>query len=145
MDPRVKTPATDLEKQFLVSMQCYEGLQQIRATRAQTRRLREQLKTAWERDREGNLREAIGALDRKVADLEGNVTPRGRPDFIRSGDSRPTLARLSGDLGALMSLVQGADVAPTTQAMAAVDTSSKALGADDSLDGAENEGVEIRQ
>ncbi len=127
MDPRVKTPPTDLEKQFLVSMQCYEGLQQIRDTRAKTRLLREQLKTTRERAGEGDLREALGTLDRKVADLEGNLTPRGRPDFIRSGDTRPTLAKLSGDLSAVMSLVQGADAAPTTQAIAASDTSSKAL------------------
>lgn len=108
-------------------MRCYEGLQQIHTTRAQTRQLRDQLKRARERAGEGNLRAALGALDRKVADLEGNFGPRGRPGMIRNEDAPPTLAKLSGDLSALMNLVQGADMTPTTQAMAAFDTASKAL------------------
>jgi hypothetical protein len=127
MDPRVKALEADLEKQVLISMRCYEGTQQIRATVAQTRRLRDQLKTARERAGEGDLRETLGALDRKVAALEGNFSPRGRPGMFRSEDTPPTLARISGDLGAVMSLVQGADQAPTTQALAAFDTSIKTL------------------
>ena len=127
MDPRVKTPEADLEKQFLISMRCYEGAKQIRATLARTRQLREQLKTARERAGEGDLREALGALDRKVAALEGNPSPRGRPGMFRSDDAPPTLAKLSGDLSALMNLVQGADRPPTTQAMAAFDISAKSL------------------
>ncbi|HZV03598.1 MAG TPA: hypothetical protein VE999_00780, partial [Gemmataceae bacterium] len=127
MDPRVKTPAADLEKQFLISMQCYEGVRQIRTTLAQTRQLRDRLKAARERAGGGDIREALNALDRKVAALEGTFSPRGRPGLMRSEDTRPTLAKLSGDLSAVMSLVQGADRTPTTQAMAAADGSSKAL------------------
>jgi photosystem II stability/assembly factor-like uncharacterized protein len=127
MDPRVKTPAAGLEEQFLVSMRCYEGVRQIRATLAQTRRLRDQLKKARERVGEGELSGAIDTLDRKVAALEGNFSPRGRPGPIRNEDARPTFARLSGDLSAVMRLVQGADIPPTLQAMAAFDISTKAL------------------
>jgi photosystem II stability/assembly factor-like uncharacterized protein len=127
MDPRVQTPAADLEKQFLISMQCYDGLQQIRATRAQTRQLRDQLETARERASEGDLRAALAALDRKAADLEGTFMPRGRPGLIRNEDARPTLGKLSGDLSAVMGLVQGADMTPTSQAMAAFERSSQAL------------------
>jgi hypothetical protein len=127
MDPRVKTPAADLEKQFLISMQCYEGVQQIRTTLAQTRPFRDQLRKARERAGEGDLREALNALDRKVAALEGTFSPRGRPGPMRNVDTRPTLARLSGDLSAVMSIVQGVDRIPTTQAMAAAETSTQAL------------------
>jgi hypothetical protein len=127
MDPRVQTPAAELEKQFLVSMRCYEGVRQIRATLAQTRHLREQLKTARECAGEGDLSGAIDNLDRKVAALEGNFSPRGRPGPIGNEDSRPTFAKLSGDLSAVMRLVQGADMPPTLQAMAAFDISTKAL------------------
>jgi hypothetical protein len=62
-----------------------------------------------------------------VAALEGNFSPRGRPGLIRNEDARPTLAKLSGDFSAVMRLVQGADMTPTVQAMAAFDITSKAL------------------
>jgi photosystem II stability/assembly factor-like uncharacterized protein len=127
MDPRVKTPAADLEKQSVISMQCYEGLQQIRAARAQIRQLRDQLKKARERAGEEDLRTALAAFDRKVTDLEGNLVPRGRPGMTRNEDAPPTLGRLSGELSAVMNLVQGADMTPTTQAIVAFDTSTKAL------------------
>jgi photosystem II stability/assembly factor-like uncharacterized protein len=127
MDPRVKTPAADLEKQFLISMQCYEGVQQIRTTLGQTRQFRDQLKKALERAGQEDVREALGALDRKVAALEGTFSPRGRPGPMRIADTRLTLAKLSGDLSAVMSLVQGVDWIPTTQAMAAAETSIQTL------------------
>jgi photosystem II stability/assembly factor-like uncharacterized protein/lysophospholipase L1-like esterase len=127
MDPRVKTPAGDLEKQFQISMRCYEDVKQIRATLAQTRQLRDQLKTARERAGEGGLRETLADLDRRVAALEGTFSLRGRPGMMRSEDARPTFARVSGELSALMNLVQGADMSPTTQAIAAFDLSSKTL------------------
>ena len=47
--------------------------------------------------------------------------------MFRSDDAPPTLARLSGDLSAVMNLVQGADMPPTKQAMAAFDSSTKSL------------------
>lgn len=127
MDPRVKASTADLEKQFLISMQCYESLQQIRATGTQTRQLRDQLKTARESAGKGDLSAVLSALDRKVADLEGSFAQRGRPGLVRNPDARPTLARLSGDLSTVMNLVQGADAPPTTQAIAALDATSKAL------------------
>jgi photosystem II stability/assembly factor-like uncharacterized protein len=127
MDPRVQTPAADLEKQFLISMRCYEGARQIRATLAQTRRLRDQLKMARERAGEGDLSETLGSLDRKVAALEGNFSPRGRPGLIRNENAQPTLAKLSGDLSVVMRLVQGADMPPTVQAMAAFDIATRAI------------------
>jgi hypothetical protein len=127
MDPRVQTPAADLQKQFLISMQCYGGLQQIRAARMQIRQLRDKLKAARERAGEGDLPTALAALYRKVVDLEGNFASRVRPGLVQSEDAPPTLARLSGELSAVMNLVQGADRAPTTQARTALDTSTKTL------------------
>jgi photosystem II stability/assembly factor-like uncharacterized protein len=119
MDPRVKAPAADLEQQFQTSMKCYQSVQQIRATLVRTGQLREQIKTVRQRAGQGDLSEALGALDRKIAALEGTAAARGRPGMMRNADARPTFNNISGTLGALMSLVQGADAAPTTQARAA--------------------------
>ncbi len=117
MDPRVKTPLAGLEQQFMLSMQCYVGMQRAYQVREEARKLREQLKGLRERAGQGSLTKAIMALDQKVAALVGNE----RPLFFRRsrGSEKASLARLSGELSALLEVLQGADAAPTTQAVKA--------------------------
>src|SRR5262249_33716060 len=63
MDPRVKTPVEGLARQFGLSMQVYEGLQQIHEAREEARKLRAQLKALQDRAGQGELANAIAALD----------------------------------------------------------------------------------
>jgi photosystem II stability/assembly factor-like uncharacterized protein len=88
MDPRVRTPVTDLAVQFEQSMNVYEALQRNRTALDSVR--------------------AQGG-DRARTELEGSLT------------------RLNGELTTLLNLLQGADVAPTTQAQRAVDDRISAL------------------
>jgi hypothetical protein len=115
MDPRVKTSALGLNQQFTLSKQMYDGmveaqkaLQDLRALRAKT---------------------AGTPLDARLAALEGQAGGgRGGPPAAASpGDVRETLTGIGASLGALMNQLQGADVAPTTQLVAAVTQRRAAL------------------
>ena len=125
MDPRVKTPPADLEKQFQISMRCYDGVKRARAALDGLRSLRTQLKTVAGPNA---LKEAAAALDAKAAALEGRAGLRGRRGPMADEDGGPNLNRVSGELNTVMHLVQEADTTPTTQAVAAAERSAKALG-----------------
>ncbi len=122
MDPRVKTPAAELQRQFDVSQglagairRDHEALQQLRGVRARLKAVRE---------RAGGLAGEVDALDKALAGVEGTAGgffgggAAGGPD---------TLARLIGQLQQLYELVQDVDAAPTSQALAAVEERRKAL------------------
>ncbi|MFN7946285.1 MAG: glycoside hydrolase [Blastocatellia bacterium] len=121
MDPRVTTAPAGIAKMHEVAMRCYDSIARIRTTQAEIRKLREQLKSAREQaERAGASAtvSAIAELDKKVAAMEGRSA--GLDAF--GGSSRePGLAGLSFNFLSLMNLVEGADVAPTTQALAASD------------------------
>jgi photosystem II stability/assembly factor-like uncharacterized protein len=125
MDPRVKTPPEGLAQQHALSMQCYEGMRQVRRTLEQVRGLRARVKDLREHVPAGPRAEALAALDQKAAALEGQGPGPGRRG--RGGPGAPSLNRLHGELGALLSLLQGADAPPTTQAVAAAVELEKSL------------------
>jgi hypothetical protein len=83
MDPRVKTPPEGLARQFTLSMQCYEGVRKSREALEQIRALRAELKSLGDRAKQSTLAEAIAALDRKAAAIEGSASAGGRE---RPGD-----------------------------------------------------------
>jgi photosystem II stability/assembly factor-like uncharacterized protein len=121
MDPRVTTPPAGIAKMYEISMRCYEGIVKTRSAQAEIRKLHDQLRALKEKAGQGTTAEAIAALDKKAAGVEGagGLGPRG------GGASG--LARLAGDLLSVMNLVEGADAAPTTQAAAASDALQKSL------------------
>jgi photosystem II stability/assembly factor-like uncharacterized protein len=122
MDPRVTTPAADIAKQFELALRCYEGIGKIRAAQAEVRNLRAQL--AALKERAGAVAGAIAELDRKAAAFEGRSAGI---DAFGVSSREPGLAGLSNNLLALMNIIDGADVAPTTQAVAASDDLQKTL------------------
>jgi photosystem II stability/assembly factor-like uncharacterized protein len=146
MDPRVNTPLASLEKQFELSLQCYHGMQEAHQASEAARKLREQLKTLRElltktnkdaKDSDSSpssdsphqsISKAIESFDEKLADLLGQERPR-RGGFRRrsAGQEAANLSRLSGDLGTLLEILQGADAAPTTQAVSACTDAKKNL------------------
>ncbi len=127
MDPRVKTAPADLERQFSISMQCYESIKQINAAVAQVRRLREQLKSAKDRAGEGELTDAIVALETKAAALEGSGGRRRGRRSPADGNAEPNFAGLSGECNSIMQLLQESDMPPTATAVAAAEESAKKL------------------
>ncbi len=125
MDPRVKTPAEGLARQFELSRQCYEGMRQVREALGGVQKLRAQVRELRAKAKERELADALAELDKRVGELEGTGRRRGeRP----AGDARePTLARLGGELRHLLDVLQGADATPTTQAVAGCAETQKAL------------------
>src|SRR5207249_692281 len=115
MDPRVKAQIEELVQQFALSMGCYNGMRQARAALTEVRGLRAKLKESRTKTEDKALIEALGELDRKAALLEG--AERRRRERPAEASPEPTLARLAGEQERLMELLQGADVAPTTQAV----------------------------
>jgi photosystem II stability/assembly factor-like uncharacterized protein len=117
MDPRVRTAPADLSQQFTLSKQLYDDIVATGAVLEQVRSMRKQLHDLKDQG-------AVAALDQKAAELEGAGPParRGVPE------GPDTLTSVSASLGFLMELLQEADVAPTSQAVAAVAGRRAALG-----------------
>jgi photosystem II stability/assembly factor-like uncharacterized protein len=132
MDPRVKTPPEGLAQQFAIATACYEGNRKAQASLEQIRSLRTQLRTLREKagDEKTPLSEALAAMAEKLAALEG-ASPQGRRGgFGRGGGGGDmSFGRLSGQLLALLQVVEGADATPTTQVVAASEELQKSLAA----------------
>jgi photosystem II stability/assembly factor-like uncharacterized protein len=111
MDPRVKSSAEDLHRQFELETMItaaihhdYQALQQIRS-------LRQQLGGVKDRTTERSLQDLNTALDQKLQELEGKEegatylsTPQGK-----------SLSRLNVGLTTLLEAVDSADTGPTKQ------------------------------
>src|SRR5262249_46224943 len=121
MDPRVTTSPEGLEQQYALSMQCYRGMLDIHQATEAGGKHREQLKTLRELlakvkkdEKKSNgsetppspgtsISQAIESFDDKLADLLGAERPRRRGGRRRtSGQEKPTLSRIGGDLGTLL-------------------------------------------
>jgi photosystem II stability/assembly factor-like uncharacterized protein len=100
MDPRVKTPAAGLVRQFELSMQCYEAVRQAREALEPVRKLTAQVKKLMERTGKGELAKALTKLNDRARVLESG------------------LARRSEELVRLLGILQEADATPTTHAEA---------------------------
>jgi len=123
MDPRIKTPADVLRQQFALSMQCYGGVLKAREATQQVRKLRVRLKELSAKG--GPLVDAVAEWEQKAAALEGSE--RRRRERPAPGPREPSLSRANADLLHLLELLQGADVAPTSQAIAACEQAQKSL------------------
>ena len=114
MDPRVKTAASDLEKQFQLSEKLYRSLLTVVPATGQVASVRNQLKDL-QKQAQGDVATAVNALDQKLQMLAGGQGRRPGP-----GNEPPSLGGIRTRLSALLGVLQEADVAPTTQAAAAV-------------------------
>jgi photosystem II stability/assembly factor-like uncharacterized protein len=123
MDPRIKTPNAALEQQFTLSHQVYEGLVQVSAAIDQVKALRDQLSQLQKQAGPGATSELVKALDDKAGMLMGSEGRR------RRGPAQPdeTLSQMRSSLRLLLDVLQGADVAPAEQAIAAVNDRHQAM------------------
>jgi hypothetical protein len=127
MDPRVKTPQAGLQQQFALSMQCYEGMKQAREATGEIKKLRAKLKEMRGNSEKGGQADALAKLDARLAALEG--TPLGKFGFGKGkkGGGEPSLSRVSGEMGMLLGVLQGADATPTSQVVTACGEAQKSL------------------
>ncbi len=114
MDPRVKTPPLALAQQFTLSKQMYDAIVSVQKALAELRGVRAQVKALQPRA-QGATAQALEKFAAAAEALEG------RPAFGPGGGggAADTLNGVSASLNQLMGIFQGADVAPTTQAVAA--------------------------
>ncbi len=122
MDPRVKIAPTALAQQFRQSQQLYNQLLTLAPAVEQAGDLRKQIKEL-QKQAQGDVLTAVNALDKKLDDVAGGGAPRRAGAGNQPANLGLMRARYLGLLGAL----QEADVAPTSQASAAVDELAKQL------------------
>jgi len=141
MDPRVKTPPSGLAQQFEMSLAMYDGILDAQAALQKMRALRGRIKktqdAAVQAQSPPEVTEALAAFDKKAAAIEGGAGGPGGPGGVMGGQMGPggprgagaqdTLTGIGSSLNALMSMLQDADVAPTSQLAAAVAERRKAL------------------
>ncbi len=134
MDPRVHTTMAALNEQFTLSKRVYENVLACSAALEETKALRGQLKQLSQQGGRGATADAgtlnaIHAMDEKVATLEGGGRQRFGGGGFAPRTGPDTLNSMKDALTALMHLLQGADVAPTTQAVAAIGERQKQFAA----------------
>jgi photosystem II stability/assembly factor-like uncharacterized protein len=122
IDPRVKTSPEDLLRQFELDRKIagalhkdYEAVQQVRSLRAQLKSL----------SGHAAIAKAAAELEAKAAPIEGEEGGYGTR-YLSTPEGR-SLARLNGGLNALVSALDTADAAPTTQQVAMFGELDKAL------------------
>jgi hypothetical protein len=120
MDPRVKTPAATLARQFALSKGVYNDINRTRAALDSLRALRTSMREL--RSQSADLGAAIDSLDRTAGALEGGGGGFGGG---APAAGSPTLGGSIGQLGQLYDALQDADVAPTSQLVAAVQTAQR--------------------
>jgi photosystem II stability/assembly factor-like uncharacterized protein len=113
MDPRVKTPREGLAEQFRLSKEMYDGTVRAYAELDRLRGVREQVKAI--QNPPAAVAAALADFDKQAAALEEGAAP---PETLNS---------VAFSLRAVMALLQGADVAPTTQGAAAAADRTRAL------------------
>jgi hypothetical protein len=134
MDPRVKTKPQDLQSQFDLDRKIaealhkdYAALQQIRSLRAQIKwLLRDQHSTSAASSTGLDVAAKLSTeLEAKAAVIEGGAGGYGAR-YMTTPEGR-SLSHLNSGLGTVVSALDSADAAPTTQQVAMVADIEKAL------------------
>ncbi|HEX9110066.1 MAG TPA: glycoside hydrolase, partial [Terriglobales bacterium] len=125
MDPRVKTAAEDLRAQFELDRRIAEALHSDYEALQQVRSLRKQLKSLQSSKPSPQIAQQLDSLEAKAAALEGDEGGYGTR-FLSTPEGR-SLARLNTGFNSLVSALDSADAAPTTQQTATFTDLEKAL------------------
>jgi len=124
MDPRVKTRATDLDRQFQLASRLAAGVGEFSAAVTRADDLQKQI-AARSKEGAGNAEvvTALAELEKKVGTVAGSAAGGGFGffGFAVPGDELTTLRLVSAAYGALLGIVESADAAPSTDAAAASD------------------------
>jgi photosystem II stability/assembly factor-like uncharacterized protein len=116
LDPRVKTPAADLQKQFTLLWQMHEKLAVTHDAVNQMRSIRKQMQDLEKRVAGSSnakaIADAVKKLDEKMTPIEEELIQ------VKSKSSQDPLnfpIKLNNELAALANIVESADTAPTQQ------------------------------
>jgi len=117
MDPRIKTSIADLRKQFEMQSGSAEGMNESFEALSQVQSVRAQLKERAAKAGKGALADAIGALDKQAAEMEGAAQSSffGLPPGAKPPEN---CSSLNQHFGSILAVADSADAAPTTQATA---------------------------
>jgi hypothetical protein len=116
MDPRVKSTASDLTKQFAMQREATEGMSESFQALAQLKSTRNQVKAALEKSSSAQTKQKLSEFDKKAAALEGAAVP-GFSGVPISGRN-PRIFNAQPAIRANHGIADAADAAPTTQTAA---------------------------
>ncbi len=117
MDPRVKTPAADLRKQFGMQKGATVGMNDSFEALAELKSAREQVKAAMGKVSSAEAKQKLSEFDKKAAALEGAAVP-GFSGVPLAGKQPENFSTLNQRFGRILAIADAADTAPTTQAEA---------------------------
>jgi photosystem II stability/assembly factor-like uncharacterized protein len=114
MDPRIKTPLSELEAQAALQASSVSGMNQSYDALSEVQSVRDQLKDSLKQAK-GKLAESLGELDKQCAALAGATASTffGTPP---SGKQPENFSTINQHFGQLLGIADSADAAPTTQA-----------------------------
>src|SRR5712692_9661377 len=126
MDPRIKTSMNDLAKQYDMQMESAGGMNESFDALSQVRSVRAQLKERAAKAGKGALADAVTALDKQAAELEGAAQSNffGLPPGAKQPEN---FSSLNQHFGGILGVADSADAAPTTQATAVYKELEEAL------------------
>ena len=126
MDPRITTSLADLRKQFEMQSGTVEGMNESYEALTQVKAVRAQLKERASKAGKGALADAVSALDKQAAELEGAAQSSffGLPPGAKQSENFSTLNQHFGNI---LAVADSADAAPTTQATAVYKELEEAL------------------
>jgi hypothetical protein len=112
MDPRVKTGNPGLQSLFTLETQIGDAMNRDYRAVKEVAGLREQMKDRASKTKDHEVSEALEKMDARTAELQGDAEGGL---FLNNAEGR-SLARLNFALYTLLGSLDGADVAPTSQA-----------------------------
>jgi photosystem II stability/assembly factor-like uncharacterized protein len=117
MDPRIKTSLDDLHKQFEMQSGAVEGMNESFESLIQIKSVRAQLKERTEKAGKGAVAEAVAAIDKQAAEMEGTAQSSffGLPPGAKQPENFSTMNQ---HFNVILTVADSADAAPTTQATA---------------------------
>jgi photosystem II stability/assembly factor-like uncharacterized protein len=119
MDPRAPITAAGLKLQHDIGVRMNDAIGRDFAALGDLRRQRALLKTQREGAKAGEVADSLAALDTALATIESGS---------RTGTAE-SLVRLNGELAGVLDTVEGADMDPTTQVVAAAAELERSLAA----------------
>ncbi len=125
MDPRVKTTAAGLAQQFALAKEMYDGIVSAQNALQRVRSIRGQIRERQKSAANTALTNDLASLDRTAAAVEGEGGGNefGPPRRVEV----ESLNSISASMRSLLGVLQGADVEPATQTVAAVEDRRRAL------------------
>ena len=131
MDPRIRLSEENLRQQYDLSLVCHDGLQQVFGVREKISGVRKQLQSILREGGDKEWKDLLNKAGKMASSIDG-VGWTEDPDVLYDAEyatrsREETLVGLQRKLLLLMGMIQGADVPPTSQAVAAIHDQQKAL------------------